>query len=141
MKIESFIATVERLLPEYLANPADVKNNKGNTAICIIDENGQVFGKIFGKDKIISRNIFRIAWTKASQVWITGVNTGEYEKQVFNKQIDEHLFGIEMPDLIGWEGGQKVILKDGTSLSVGFSGMRGVSDLEIVTRAAGLVDA
>jgi glc operon protein GlcG len=140
MKIEKLIAAVEELLPDYLANPADVKNNKGNTAICIIDEHGQVYGKMFGDDKIIKRNIYRIAWTKASQVWITGINTGEYEKLVFNKQIDEHQFGIERPDLIGWEGGQLITLKDGTRLSVGFSGMRGISDLGIITRAVASID-
>jgi len=137
---EKLVQAVEKLLPEYLANPADVKNNKGNTAICVIDEQGQVWGKMFGPDKIITRRIYNIAWTKASQVWITGIKTGEYEKLVFNKQIDDHRFGIEMPDFIGWEGGQPVTLQDGTRLSVGFSGMRGISDLDIVTRAVSLVE-
>ena len=115
-------------------------NNNGNTAICIIDEQGQVFGKMFGPDKITTRYIFRIAWTKASQVWLTGINTGEFEKLVFNKQIDEHKFGIQRPDFIGWEGGQLITLKDGTRLSVGFSGMRGKSDLDIVARAVSMLE-
>jgi uncharacterized protein GlcG (DUF336 family) len=140
MKIEKLISAVEKLLPEYLANPADVKSNKGNTAICIIDEAGQVFGKLFGPDKITTRYIFKIAWTKASQVWITGINTGVYEKMVYNQQIDDHKFGIEKPDLIGWEGGQLITFKDGTRLSVGFSGMRGISDLEIINKAIALID-
>jgi len=139
MKIEKLISNVEKMLPEYLSDAADMNNN-GNTAICIIDEQGQVFGKMFGPDKITTRYIFRIAWTKASQVWLTGINTGEFEKLVFNKQIDEHKFGIQRPDFIGWEGGQLITLKDGTRLSVGFSGMRGKSDLEIVTRAVAMLE-
>ena len=140
MKAEKLISAAEKLLPEYLANPADVKNNKGNTAICVIDEDGRVFGKMYGPDRITKRYIFKIAWTKASQVWITGMNTGEFEKQVFNKQIDEHQFGIERPDFIGWEGGQLLTFKDGTRLSVGYSGMRGISDLEIISRALVMIN-
>jgi glc operon protein GlcG len=37
--------------------------------------------------------------------------------------------------LVGWLGGQPVTLRDGTKLSVGFSGFRGISDLEIVVKA------
>jgi glc operon protein GlcG len=40
-----------------------------------------------------------------------------------------------MPDMIGWEGGQPITLKDGTKLSIGYSGFRGTSDLEIVIKA------
>jgi glc operon protein GlcG len=54
---------------------------------------------------------------------------------VFNKEIDEHEFGISMPDFIGWIGGQPITLKDGTKISAGFSGFRGISDIEIVLRA------
>ena len=134
------ILEVRNLLPEYLANPADSANNRGNTAICIIDNEGQVYGKIFGNDKIIGRRIFRIAWTKASQVWITGMNTGEFEKQVYSGKIDEHKFGIEKPDFVGWEGGQLITFRDGTQFSVGFSGMPGISDLGIVKRAVEKID-
>jgi uncharacterized protein GlcG (DUF336 family) len=133
--IDKIISAVEQLIPEYIANPEDKKIYSGSTAICLILEDGQQFGKMFGADKNKTRNSFKIAWTKASQVWITGIKTGEYEKLVFNKQIDEHKYGISTPDLIGWEGGQPITLKDGTKLSVGFSGFRGISDLEIVDRA------
>ena len=54
---------------------------------------------------------------------------------VFNKEIGENANGIEAPDLIGWEGGQPLTLKDGTKLSVGFSGFRGTTDIEIMVRA------
>jgi glc operon protein GlcG len=138
-KIEKIISAIESLIPEYMQNPADSGISNGNVALCIIDEEGQVFGKLFGKDKIRSRHSYKIAWTKASQVWITGTKTGEFEKLVFTKQIDEHKFGISRPDFIGWEGGQPIILNDGTKLSVGFSGFRGVSDLEIVAKAISML--
>jgi glc operon protein GlcG len=137
--IASLIAAVEKRLPEYLADEADRSRNEGNSALCIIDEHGVVHGKMFGADKIRQRHSFRIAWTKASQVWITGIKTGEYEKLVFTGQIDDKKFGIIRPDFIGWEGGQPITVEGTMKLSVGFSGFRGASDLEIVQKA--LVDA
>ena len=41
---------------------------------------------------------------------------------------------IELPDLIGWVGGQPIKIED-TLLSVGFSGFRGFNDLDIVQKA------
>ena len=66
---------------------------------------------------------------------ITGLKTGEYEKLVFTGKIDEHQFGIIRPDFIGWEGGQPIAVDGQTRLSIGFSGFRGTSDLEIVQKA------
>ncbi len=124
---------IETLLPVYLQNKEDERIAHGNCAACIIDDQGMVYGRLYGTDKIRSRETFRIAWTKASQVWITGLKTGEYEKKFFNNEIAE--CGIEVPDLIGWEGGQPLTLKDGTKLSAGFSGIRGIYDLEIMIKA------
>lgn len=132
------IAAVEKRVPEYVAIEEDRKRNDGNSAICIVDENGGVHGKMFGTDKIRQRHVFRIAWVKASQVWITGIKTGEYERMVFTGQIDDRKFGIIRPDFIGWEGGQPLAVDGNARLSVGFSGFRGASDLEIVQKA--LVD-
>lgn len=126
---------IEDLIPDYLQNTNDMASSQGNVAICIIDAHGNVHGKMFGNDKLVSRRIYNIAWTKASQAWITNMKTGEYERKVFNGEIDENIFGIETPDLIGWLGGQPIILKDGTKLSVGFSGFTGKSDVEIVEKA------
>lgn len=133
--IERIVYEIGKLIPEYTSIPDDFTISDGNPAICIIDENGEVSGKLFGGNKIRSRESFRVAWTKASQVWITGFKTGEYEKLVYSGQIDEDAYGIRRPDMIGWEGGQPVTLKDGTRLSIGFSGFRGTSDLEIVLKA------
>ena len=81
------------------------------------------------------RQSYKVAWTKASQVWLTGIKTGEYERMVFNKEVDENGNGIEAPDLIGWQGGQPLTMKSGKKIAVGFSGFRGVTDLEIMVRA------
>jgi len=133
--IEKLLSNIEELLPVYMAIPEDQAKAKGVASVCIIDEDGQVYGRIFGTDKLRGRDSFKIAWAKASQVWITGFKTNEYERMVFTGQIDYHTFGIPLPDLIGYEGGQPITLMDGTKLAVGFSGFRGGSDLEIVLKA------
>lgn len=141
MDKKSFLETLERVylsiekqIPGYMENEEDRSIAEGNVAVCIIDEDGQVYGKMYGNDPIKRRAFFRIAWIKASQVWITGKPTGKFEELVFAGKLDDKLFGIERPDFIGWEGGQPISL--GTlNLSVGFSGFRGVNDLEIVVRA------
>jgi uncharacterized protein GlcG (DUF336 family) len=133
--IESILLGVEKLIPQYMQHPDDQVISNGNLAICIIDETGAVHGRMYGVNKPRLRQSYKVAWTKASQVWLTGVKTGAYEKMVFNKEVGENANGIEAPDLIGWEGGQPITLSDGTRLSVGFSGFRGTTDLEIVVRA------
>jgi uncharacterized protein GlcG (DUF336 family) len=136
-QISRLIRKLEELVPLAMKREEDKAISNGNAAVCIIDESGEIFGKMFiNTSKIRARESFRIAWIKASQVWLTGVNTGEYEKKVYSGEISEGIAGISKPDFIGWEGGQPVILKDGSQLSVGFSGFRGVTDLEIVLKAA-----
>jgi uncharacterized protein GlcG (DUF336 family) len=129
------LSAIEELIPQYLQIDEDKRISNGNVAICIIDEDGAVYGRMYGEDKPRRRQSYKVAWTKASQVWLTGVKTGEYEKLVFNNIVDENANGIEAPDLIGWQGGQPLTLSDGTKLSIGFSGFRGTTDLEIVEKA------
>jgi uncharacterized protein GlcG (DUF336 family) len=133
--INNIIIECEKLIPEYKDVQEDWRIANGNCAICLIDSEGMIYGKMYGTNVIRAREAFRVAWTKASQVHITGYKTGEFEKLAFNKEIDEKSFGIERPDYIGWVGGQPLTLQNGTRLSVGFSGFRGVTDLEIVLRA------
>ncbi|WP_158796243.1 hypothetical protein [Pedobacter sp. L105] len=133
--INSAFIEIEKLIPAYMKEEADRSISNGNLAVCIIASDGTVYGKLFGTDKARLRSSYKLAWTKASQVWLTGVKTGEYERMVFNKEVEEDSNGIDAPDLIGWEGGQPLILPDGTKLSVGFSGFRGVTDLEIMLKA------
>src|SRR3954467_12477859 len=136
--INSMFIEIQKLLPAYLENKEDERIANGNCAVCIIDEQGLVHGRLYGNNKIRARESFRVAWTKASQVWITGLKTGEYEKKFFNNEVAE--CGIEVPDLIGWEGGQPLTLKDGAKLFVGFSGIRGIYDLEIMVKALEAVE-
>lgn len=133
--IQKIINALEELVPIYMAIQEDYVIAKGVVSVCIIDQEGQVYGKLFGTDKIRCRDSFKIAWTKANQVWITGYKTNEYEKLVFADKLDHGKYGINMPDFIGWEGGQPIELSDGTKLAIGFSGFRGTTDLEIVIKA------
>lgn len=133
--IEELLAHIEAFVPSYMAVPEDYAKSKGVASVCIISEDGRIYGKVFGTDKLRGRDSYKIAWTKASQVWITGYKTNEYERMIFTDQMDYHTFGISLPDLVGYEGGQPITLPDGTKLAVGFSGFRGSSDLEIVQKA------
>jgi len=67
------------------------------------------------------------------------MKTGEYEQKLYNGEFGEEKYGISMPDLIGWEGGQPIVLHDGTRLSVGFSGFRGFNDLAIINKTLELM--
>ena len=133
--IEELLANIEALIPVYMAIPEDCAKSKGVASVCIISEDGRIYGKVFGTDQLRGRDSYKIAWTKASQVWITGIKTNEYERMIFTDQLDYHTFGISLPDLVGYEGGQPITLPNGTKLAVGFSGFRGSSDLEIVEKA------
>jgi uncharacterized protein GlcG (DUF336 family) len=133
--IGRIIDSVESRIPEYMKNPADRNISEGNVALCIIDSEGRIYGKLFGKDKARRRGFYDVAWKKASQVWLSGYATGKFEELVFAKKVNCEQFGISKPDLIGWEGGQLVKIDDETNLAIGFSGFRGENDLEIVTKA------
>ncbi len=137
-QITNLLVNIADLLPGYLANEEDMAKGNGNVAVCIIDTKGNVYGKIFGDDKIRGREAYRVAWMKASQAWITGIKTGEFEKLAFTNEIDDKKFGIRRPDFIGWEGGQPLQLKSGLIIAAGVSGMTSGSDLEIVTKACSL---
>ncbi len=138
--ISKLFDAIEKLIPQYMEDPADKIISNGNVAACIIDEQGLVHGRMFGTNKARLRQSYKVAWTKASQVWLTGIKTGEYERLVFTKQVGENANGIEAPDLIGWEGGQPLTMKNGTKLSVGFSGFRGITDLEIMVKALAVAE-
>jgi glc operon protein GlcG len=134
-RIDRIIQSAGKLLPAFLADPADEGISGGNVSLCIVDLNGQVHGAMWGNDKIKQRYTFQTAWRKASQVWITGIATGQYEELVYSKQIDPFQHGIQKPDLIGWEGGWPVKFGGGLQLAVAVSGMRGGKDTELVEKA------
>ncbi len=135
LTIDQIIREIELRIPGYKDSPEDWNISEGNTALCILTEDGKIYGKVYGTDKLRQRAFFKIAWQKASQVWITGQNTGDYEKIVFGGTMDPEDSPIELPDLIGWVGGQPIVLSDGTRLSIGFSGFRGFNDIDIVKKA------
>jgi uncharacterized protein GlcG (DUF336 family) len=123
-------------VPAFKNSEVNWSISEGNVAVCIIDDDGNIYGKIWGDDKLRGRKFYDIAYRKASQVWITGYKTGEYERLVFTDQLNYRDFGIELPDLMGWEGGQPIQLDAETRISCGFSGFKGVNDLSIVKKAA-----
>jgi hypothetical protein len=139
-QIDAFIAEVERLLPEFLADPIDRAMQDGNCSLMVIEESGRIYGKMFGTDRVRQRGTCRIAWQKCTQVWLTDIATEKFEELVFSKQLDPSPFGIPHPDFIGWPGGLPGRLADGTKLALAFSGMRGENDCTILRRAAAQVD-
>ena len=133
---EKLIAEIEKLIPACLQNPEDRDNSHGNVTLLIIAEGGQIFGRMFGTDHHRRRGTCRIAWQKATQVWMTAQATGQFEKQVYGPgNVDPGKFGLQHPDLIGWEGGLPVVAQDGTRLAVAMSGFTGVTDCNIIRQA------
>jgi glc operon protein GlcG len=132
--IHQAIENISTQIPAYKSSERDWGISRGHVALCIIDDDGNIYGKIWGDDKVKGRSYFDIAYRKASQVWITGYNTGEYEKLVFAGKLDHHDFGITLPDLIGWDGGQLIQLDEETRICCGFSGFHGSTDLAIVKK-------
>jgi len=126
---------VDANISTYMKNPDDYCISDGNVALCIVERDGTVRGKMYGSDINRKRNSFFYAWKKASQVWITGISTGDFERKVFNNEINEYAYGINRPDYVGWIGGQPVKLGNGEILAVGFSGFRGETDIQIISDA------
>lgn len=134
--INKMLDSLSAQIPTYKNSDVDWRISDGNVAVCLIDDTGRIYGKIWGDNKVRGRSFYDVAYRKASQVWITGYKTGEYERLVFSDQLNYKDFGIELPDLMGWEGGQPIQLDAETRISCGFSGFEGVNDLAIVKKAA-----
>ncbi len=134
--INKMFESISVQIPAYENSEWDWSISAGNVSVCIIDDAGNIYGKIWGNDKVRGRRFFDIAYRKASQVWITGYHTGEYEKLVFADKLNYKDFGIELPDLMGWQGGQPIQRDNETKISCGFSGFKGINDLGIVKKAA-----
>lgn len=134
--INKIFESITVQIPAYKNSEPDWSISQGNLSVCIIDDAGNIYGKIWGNDKLRGRRFFDVAYRKASQVWITGYKTNEFERLVFTDKLNYKDFGIELPDLMGWEGGQPIQLDAETRISCGFSGFKGVNDLAIVKKAA-----
>jgi glc operon protein GlcG len=134
------IAEIEKLIPAAMQNPDDRDNSHGNVTLMIIAEDGRIFGRMFGTDNRTRRGTSRVAWQKATQVWMTHQATGQFEKQVYGSaNTDPGQFGLQHPDLIGWEGGLPVVAADGTKLAVAMSGFSGKTDCQIIRDAVAKV--
>lgn len=133
---ERLIARVAELFPAYASDPADTQWNKGNAAVVAIEPDGSFHGRIFGPDKALGQTCYQVAARKVMQVWRTGYHTGRFETLVYAGKLDEGAFGLQRPDLIGWEGGVPLATPDGRLVATAFSGFRGVKDVEILERAA-----
>lgn len=134
--INKMMDSITAQIPGYQNSAPDWNISQGNVAVCIIDDGGNIYGKIWGNDKLRGRKFYDIAYRKASQVWITGYRTGEFERLVFTDKLNYRDFGIDLPDLMGWEGGQPIQLEADIRISCGFSGFKGINDLAIVKKAA-----
>src|ERR1700712_3841638 len=93
--INTMFESITAQVPAYKTSEIDWKISEGNVAVCIIDDAGNIFGKIWGDDKLRGRKFYDVAYRKASQVWITGYRTGEYERLVFTDKLNYRDFGIE----------------------------------------------
>ncbi|MFZ1054367.1 MAG: hypothetical protein WAN79_01740 [Opitutaceae bacterium] len=136
---QQLVEAIEELLPEFLQDPVDREQSKGNAAVLVIEPSGLTHGRIFGADKDRGRWCFGIASRKVIQVWRTGYSTGEFEQLVYAGKLDEGVFGVNRPDFIGWQGGVALEGADGSLLAAAFSGFRGIKDIEIIVRAAASV--
>lgn len=130
------VEEVAALMPVFLEDPVDFEMSKGNAALCVIDAEGNIHGRIFGDDKAKARWVFNIVNRKAIQVWSTGYATGRFEELVYSGKVDEGTYGVNRPDFIGWEGGVPLLLADGSLMAAAFSGFRGFNDIAIIERAA-----
>jgi glc operon protein GlcG len=137
--IDRLIAEVVRLFPEFMQDPVDAAQSRGNAVVLAIGPDGHIAGHAFGTDLDRRRWCLGIAHRKISQVWATGYATGHFEELVYAGKLDEGKFGVNRPDFIGWEGGVPLELADGSLVAAAFSGFRGIKDIEILTRAAAAV--
>jgi uncharacterized protein GlcG (DUF336 family) len=133
---QKLIAHVVSLYPSYIKEPLDVQWHHGNAAAIVMDPDGTVHGHVFGADKDLGQKCFQVATKKVLQVWRTGYHTGRFEELVYAGKLDEGTFGVQRPDLIGWEGGVPLLAPDGRLSAAAFSGFRGVRDVEILERSA-----
>lgn len=130
------VAAVERLFPAFAADPIDGAQSRGNAAVLVIEPSGRVHGRVFGDDPAAGARCLGLAQRKLLQVWRSGHATGEFETLVYSGRLDETTFGLQRPDLIGWEGGVPLEDADGALHAAAFSGFRGVSDVAILAQAA-----
>ncbi len=133
------VAEVIRLFPEFMLDPVDAAQCRGNAAVLAIEPGGRIVGHLFGADRDRVQWCLGIAHRKVAQVWRTGHATGRFEELVYSGMLDEGAFGVNRPDFVGWEGGVPLRTAEGALLAAAFSGFRGCNDVAILRRAAATV--
>ncbi len=133
---ERLVVRVTALFPSYAADPLDTQWNHGNAAAVVIGPDGDFHGRIYGDSREVGQRCYQVASRKVLQVWRTGYHTGRFEELVYSGKLEEGAFGLQRPDLIGWEGGVPLLAPDGRLIACAFSGFRGIKDVEILERAA-----
>lgn len=137
--IQALIDAVEAIVPKFLEDPEDFKIAEGNMALYILDESGNMYGRMFGSDRAKQRISGKVAWHKVTQVWLTRKSTGTYERLVYNNEVPWWEYGVPKNEFIGWEGGVPAQLADGSFLALALSGLRGDKDVEVLREAAARV--
>lgn len=137
--IHALIATIEALVPKYLEEREDFLIAEGNMALYILDDQGNMHGRMFGTDPAKQRISGKVAWHKVTQVWLSRKPTGLYEKLVYNNEVNWWEFGVPKNEFIGWEGGIPAELADGSRLAIALSGLRGERDCDVIRQAAAMV--
>lgn len=137
--IQALIDAVEAIVPKYLEDPEDFKIADGNMALYILDESGNMYGRMFGSDRAKQRISGKVAWHKVTQVWLTRKSTGTYERLVYNNEVPWWEYGVPKNEFIGWEGGVPAQLEDGSFLALALSGLRGDKDVEVLHEAVARV--
>ena len=66
--INKMFESISAQIPSYKTSEADWSISQGNVAVCIIDDAGNIYGKIWGNDKLRGRRFYDVAYRKASQV-------------------------------------------------------------------------
>ena len=57
MIVRRIIEEAGKLIPFYMENEEDRRIANGNVSVCIIDDDGVIYGKMFGTNKIRAREV------------------------------------------------------------------------------------
>ena len=55
LTILKILGNIEALLPQYMAIEEDRLKANGSVSACIMDADGNIYGRIFGEDKVLGR--------------------------------------------------------------------------------------
>lgn len=69
--IQKLYKDLEQRITTFVDSPEDWNISNGHVAMCIITEDGSIYGKLFGDDKIRQRGFFKVArqWANLQGPW------------------------------------------------------------------------